>query len=132
MKRNTWESRKENAIPSVYGNQYKHLTMADRDIITELLYEGKTISEIANAIGRHKSTISRELKRNSSPVQTRYFSHRAQFRADQRRTEACCRLLLKNDPTREYVQGKAKEFCVGIWKQATINRIDLPVSLIYN
>ncbi|MGR3310046.1 MAG: helix-turn-helix domain-containing protein [Candidatus Brocadiales bacterium] len=49
-------------------NQYKHLTMADRDKMTELLlYERKTISEIANAIGRHKSTISRELKHNSSP-----------------------------------------------------------------
>ena len=86
--------------------QYEHLTMTERDKITELLYERKTISEIAKALGRHKSTISRELKRNSSSEYKLYLSHRAQSRADQRRTEASCRLLLKDDPTREYVQEK--------------------------
>ncbi len=87
-------------------NQYKHLTMTERDRITELLYERKTVSEIAKAIGRHKSTISRELTRNSSPGYKRYLSHRAQFRADQRRSQAGCRLRLKNDSTRKYVQEK--------------------------
>jgi transposase, IS30 family len=88
-------------------NQYKHLTMIERDRITELLlYERKTISEIAKVLGRHKSTISLELQRNSSPVRELYLSRRAQFRADQRRTEACCRPRLKNDPTRNYVQEK--------------------------
>src|SRR3990170_3246470 len=86
--------------------QYKHLTMDERDIITELLYDRRTISEIAKAIGRHKSTISRELKRNSSAGYRLYLSHRAQQRADQRRTRASCRPLLKNDSTRKYVQEK--------------------------
>ena len=43
-------------------NQYKHLTMTERGKITELLYERKTVSEIAKAVGYHKSTISRERK----------------------------------------------------------------------
>src|SRR3989338_6514166 len=85
-------------------NQYKHLTMTERDKITELLYERKTVSEIAKAIGCHKSTISRELKRNSSPEYKLYLSHRAHHRADQRRIKASCRLRLKNDSTRQYVQ----------------------------
>lgn len=87
-------------------NQYKHLTMAERDRITELLYEGKTRSEIARAIGRHKGTISRELKRNSSPEYKLYLSHRAQQRADQRRSEASRRPVLKSDSIRKYVQEK--------------------------
>src|SRR3990170_3300219 len=85
-------------------NQYKHLTMTERDKITELLYERKTVSEIAKAIGCHKSTISRELKRNSSPEYKLYLSYRAQQRADQRRTKASGRQRLKNDSTRKYVQ----------------------------
>ena len=87
-------------------NQYKHLTMTERDTITELLYERKTVSEIAKAIGCHKSTISRELKRNSSPEYKLYLSHRAHHRADQRRIKASCHLRLKNDSTRKYVQEK--------------------------
>ncbi|MGR3310735.1 MAG: helix-turn-helix domain-containing protein [Candidatus Brocadiales bacterium] len=80
--------------------------MTERDRITELLFERKTISEIAKALGRHKSTISRELKRNSSPARELYLSRRAQFGADQRRTTACCRPRFKNNPTRMYVQEK--------------------------
>ena len=79
---------------------------AGRDRITELLYEGKTRSEIARAIGRHKGTISRELKRNSSPEYKLYLSHRAQQRADQARTEASRRPVLKSDSIRKYVQEK--------------------------
>ena len=37
----------------------------------------KRVSEIAKAIGCHKSTISRELKRNSSPEYKLYLSHRS-------------------------------------------------------
>lgn len=87
-------------------NQYKHLTMTERDIITELLYERRTVSEIAKVLCRHKSTISRELKRNSSSEYKLYLSHRAQHRADQRRTKASSRLRLKNDLIRKYVQEK--------------------------
>ncbi|OHB99976.1 MAG: hypothetical protein A2Z57_12435 [Planctomycetes bacterium RIFCSPHIGHO2_12_39_6] len=86
--------------------QYKHLTMVERDKITELRYEWKNISEIARALRCHKSTISRELKRNSSQGYKLYLSHRAQQRADQRRTETRCRQRLKNDLVRNYVQEK--------------------------
>ena len=43
---------------------YKQLTQCQRYQIKVLLKSGKTQTEIAEAIGVHKSTISRELKRN--------------------------------------------------------------------
>src|SRR3990167_8803551 len=86
--------------------QYKQLTITERDTITEMLYERKTISEIAKELGRHRSTISRELKRSSSPEYKLYLSHRAQQRADQRRTKASGRPRLKNDSLRQYVREK--------------------------
>lgn len=44
---------------------YKHLTLVQRYQIEALHAQGLTISKIALAIGVHKSTISRELRRNS-------------------------------------------------------------------
>src|SRR3972149_1786025 len=98
--------------------QYKHLTMVQSVKITELRYEWKNISEIARALRCHKSTISRELKRNSSQGYKLYLSHRAQQRADQSRTETRCRQRLKNDLVRNYVQeklmtGRAPEVITG-------------------
>lgn len=43
----------------------KHLTIFEREKILAAKSEGKTISQIAVAIGRNKSTVSRELRRNS-------------------------------------------------------------------
>ena len=44
---------------------YTHLTPFEREKLMSLHDSGKGISEIARCLGRHKSTISRELKRNS-------------------------------------------------------------------
>jgi len=46
--------------------KYTHLTAEDRDKISVLHSEGKNPSQIAKIIGRHRSTISRELKRKSA------------------------------------------------------------------
>ncbi len=43
---------------------YMHLTLEEREMIMALHHEGRRASEIARAIGRDRSTISRELKRN--------------------------------------------------------------------
>nr|MCR4677114.1 helix-turn-helix domain-containing protein [Sphaerochaetaceae bacterium] len=43
---------------------YRHLTLEEREMIMALYHEGRRISEIARIIGRNRSTISRELKRN--------------------------------------------------------------------
>jgi IS30 family transposase len=44
--------------------RYKQLTDEDREKLFELLGDGKTLREVASIMGRHVSTISRELKRN--------------------------------------------------------------------
>src|SRR3989338_9116208 len=88
------------------GKHYIQLSLAERDQITQLLWEGKKASEIAEALGRDKSTISRELKRNSSPEYKKYLSHRAHLRAEKRREDASNRERLKDDFIRRYVEEK--------------------------
>lgn len=44
---------------------YKQLGQEQRYVIDRLLRQGKSQKEIANVLGYHKSTISRELKRNT-------------------------------------------------------------------
>src|ERR1700722_3185244 len=48
------------------GRQYRHLTGQDRIKLYEYLFAGEAIDKIANYLGFHKSTIYRELERNSS------------------------------------------------------------------
>lgn len=45
---------------------YKHFTLKERICLEEMRKNGKKISEIAKIMNRNKSTISRELKRNSN------------------------------------------------------------------
>lgn len=44
---------------------YRHLTSDNRTVIKTLLQENKSYTYIANIIGVHRSTISREIRRNS-------------------------------------------------------------------
>lgn len=46
-------------------NNYKHLSIQERYMIKELLYEHKSITEIARCLKRSKGTISMEIRRNS-------------------------------------------------------------------
>ena len=55
---------------------YKHLSSEERDKIAYLRAQGKSISEIADSIGRNKGSVSRELKRNGSPVYNVYLANR--------------------------------------------------------
>ena len=88
---------------------YKHLSQEEREIIANLLSGGSRIGDIAKAVGRDKSTISRELKRNSPPERRRYVPCRAHARACERKTKANKHERLKNDLVRQYVKdGLAK------------------------
>ena len=62
-----------------------HLTLQERDRIAQLNSQGAQQAEIAQAIGRAPSTISRELQRNSTHGQ--YYAGQAQQRAERRRRE---------------------------------------------
>lgn len=84
--------------------QYKHLSQSEREHIANLLSEGTTLGDIALALGRNKSTISRELARNSPPERRRYTPCRAHARACERKTAANTHERLKNDFIRQYVK----------------------------
>jgi IS30 family transposase len=86
--------------------QYAHLSLTERDMITILLAEHKSVREIAQALGRSPSTVSRELQRNASPEYRLYLSHRAESRAVARRQRASRRPRLKHAQILSYVRDK--------------------------
>ena len=62
---------------------YKHLTEKDRLCIWTMRRERKSQAEIARTLGCHRSTISRELKRNINL--SGYDVHHAQQQSEKRR-----------------------------------------------
>jgi len=70
-------------------SKYKHLDEKDRQVISRMLQADKTLREISLAIGVHYSTISREVKRNSSVIKggksVRYKPKLAQEFSDRRK-----------------------------------------------
>jgi len=52
------------------GTQYDQLSMEERCYVALLRKEGRAIGKIASAMGRSTSSISRELKRNTTPSNT--------------------------------------------------------------
>lgn len=97
---------------------HAHLTLQEREDIMVMRREGKGVTQIAGAIGRSKSTVSRELGRNMCAASTPrpyYRASTAQARYEQRR-RACVRPRILDDPgTFELVRGKFlcvwQEFC---------------------
>lgn len=62
-----------------------HLTSEERDRIAQMRYQGSEQKEIAEALGRSRATISRELRRNG--VAGEYHAAQAQHEAERRRRE---------------------------------------------
>ena len=85
----------------------RRLSVADREDIAHLNRSGRSLSEIAEEIGFHKSTISRELRRNTTGG--RYRASTAQWVAARRRavTLAGRWKLAQNTRLRAEVEGAA-------------------------
>jgi transposase, IS30 family len=75
-------------------------------MITTMLAEHRSVREIAQALGRSPSTVSRELQRNASLEYRLYLSHRAECRAITRRKGASRRPRLKQASILAYVHAK--------------------------
>ena len=89
------------------GRKHSHLSLEERAIISIMLAQGKSHRNIAKAIGRHHTTIGRELQNNSPPVYKGYYlAHKAHQRAIDRRTESHRRPRLKNEHIKNYVTSK--------------------------
>lgn len=105
---------------------YKQLSSEDRDRLSLLKIQGKSLREIAGLIGRDVSTVSRELKRNSRPFHGDYLPHKAQEKADVRKVlghererlrmpglKACVRRLLRQGWSPERISGRLKLLGLG-------------------
>jgi IS30 family transposase len=88
---------------------YRHLGLEEREVIDKMNRQGLSVRQMARVLSRSPSTISRELRRNSSVIYDCYMDHRAQYRANNRRSKASRRMRLKNDKIREYVACKLGE-----------------------
>jgi transposase, IS30 family len=85
-----------------------HLTFVERQLLYPLKRKGKSSTEIAKLIGRYRSTVCRELSRNSD--QRGYRPQQAQRQADQRRL-ASRQPHKMNDPNvHQYVQEKLEQY----------------------
>ena len=71
---------------------YKHLSITERELIAIHQAGGKSLCQIAKLLGRNKSTISRELKRNSKD----YSPSKAQANYQRRRKKCRPHKLLEN------------------------------------
>jgi transposase, IS30 family len=86
-----------------------HLTPEERDRIAQLRYQGADQKEIAKAVGRCPSTISRELQRNSTAGA--YYATQAQWKAEQRRRGRPLRRKMDDPAVNEAVRsGLAQEW----------------------
>lgn len=91
-------------------SSYRHLSIEEREEMAIGLENGETFSSIAERLGRHRSTISREFQRNSPPLRNvRYRAHRAHLRYEMRIEESHKRERLKNHTIRQYAEEKLKE-----------------------
>ena len=79
---------------------YVQLRYEEREKMAQLWLSKPSITEIAKALGRSKSTISRELKRNQAPP-GQYWPDTAQ-RFTLRRRQRPCRIN-QNEPLRAFI-----------------------------
>ena len=85
--------------------EYSQLTLPQRYEISALHKAGQGPTQIARIVGVHRTTISRELKRNTSP--NGYYPQAAHHRAQQRQKNRC-RPLKWTGRCRRLVEGKLR------------------------
>lgn len=108
---------------------YKHLTLSEREYLEAKLKEGKSLRQIAAALGRSPSTISREVRRNWSKKADHYHHWNANNCYKFRRKK-CHRKnnLTKNPAAFAFVQEKlllfwSPEIIAGRWNKEHEDKI---------
>jgi IS30 family transposase len=86
----------------------KHLTLEERQFLYRLSKNGKSIMEIAKLTGRDRSTIYRELNRNTG--QRGYRPKQAQHLADERRLASRRPHKMENPDVHCYVQDRLEKY----------------------
>lgn len=96
---------------------YKHLSIGERESILLMRAGGKNLSEMGRSLGRSKSTISRELNRNSSRTKA-YSAADAQIKYHRRRQKCRRKHRLREQQT----QNKVIELLQLYWSPEQISR----------
>lgn len=81
---------------------YKHFTLEERGCLWEMRREGKTQQEIADALDKSKSSVSREIARNKNKDET-YNPWRAYTLYKMRRKSCVRRHVLEDEEVNHYV-----------------------------
>ena len=84
---------------------YQHFTVLERECLWELMREGKTQQAIADALGKNKSSVSREIGRNKNKDGT-YHPWRATVLYIVRRKMCDRRNLLEEESCKQKTRGK--------------------------
>jgi IS30 family transposase len=82
--------------------EYSHLTKGERNRIYEAKCNKKSLGIIAKELGRHKSTISREVRRNSDKVGYLY-PHQADERTRERRYQATSTKIDRDPNLKDFI-----------------------------
>lgn len=89
--------------------KFRHLNQKDRNQIDVLAREGWTLQRIAEKVGCHWSTISRELRRNLSKEHKKYVASIAQTKTIDRKTSCVRKSKFNNSALVAYVKNKLKD-----------------------
>ncbi|PJE65616.1 hypothetical protein COU91_00695 [Candidatus Saccharibacteria bacterium CG10_big_fil_rev_8_21_14_0_10_47_8] len=84
--------------------KYKQLSIEEREKIQELLWQKVSVRDIAKALGRNASSISREIKRNQTEQRQLYRPRLAHEQALERRTHRGQRKLDTDHSLLKYVK----------------------------
>lgn len=89
------------------GTKFCQLSLEERELISVMRAEGRSLRAIGKALGRHHSSISRELEKNVPPIHKGYYlAHKAHERSNRRKKAAHQRQRLKNERIRQFVHEK--------------------------
>ncbi|MCL5016058.1 MAG: IS30 family transposase [Patescibacteria group bacterium] len=83
--------------------KYRHFRVEEREKIQEMLWQKASVRGIARELGRHPSSVSREIKRNKPPKNNQYTPRLADERALEHRRHRGRTERLKNEKIRAYV-----------------------------
>ncbi|MBU2523812.1 helix-turn-helix domain-containing protein [Patescibacteria group bacterium] len=99
---------------------YTHFSQEERETLYDLLQIGINQNKIGNIIGKSSSSVSREIKRNSSSIERKhnnspkkikyYLPHKAQKKYKKRRKESKYPFPLKKPKIFKYVIGHLTSF----------------------
>lgn len=88
---------------------HHHLTLAEREVISQMHFSGASFSKIGKALGRHRGTILREIARNTLPGIECYYAHQADWLAALRRDESKEKFEHHSRSVWRYVREKLRE-----------------------